>query len=733
MQAAERTHQRLVWAVAAAAVVVVALVVGLVTYNAEWWGGKTLPQAQAATAETASDDVVSADTVAAQLRGKGLKVKKTKEFSGAKKGAFLGYRGNDAGARVKSGSTVEVRESAGAGVPGDTVGKEATAVTKTFGDMGVPVHYKHVLISDASQTKEGTVVNTSPEPGQAVSDAQEGIYIGVAAKGGDGIPVDIMGRDVDDVASELESKGYDVTVKKRLASKQYIGKVSGSQPAPGSTLGTGESVTVYQGVDAKGAKDTFLQSADATGSKDSMILAGQSADDVAAGRWCNKSGDCITLGGINGGRTDGQQVFGVVDGAQPDKYAMSDSMLVSCDAIQQAFCSTLSKDYLLQGDTGAFELIPHKAFMSFWCGDTRVSRNGAGFTQYCNAGKVVDVSGQSSPTSVKDTGGKYRMSNFFVVAPVGTKLDKLESSGYFDRSALDAAHKQHNVDTDRPFLLYRDVKQYDDNAREADYNIRTANPFLPFNAAAVNELGKDRTVKMRPAPSDDTVYYLDETPELDWDTLEDADVDGAAADASDDKTQKKSDIDSDNDEDADTDRDDTDNDNTDTDAHKKDLTPEQIRTRVYSGDMSPIAGRYCLKDGSDCLELDDDGKVTTAESSSTHETMIPVAKGAKLSWDIPESVGIEFRGPESDYHCGSERGYQACYEGSTFYSEAEITKPFNFVYIFKGADSEEVKSIALSAPQSDYVPPDSTKPFIKTLGYHMNASPSDTNVYYPAD
>ncbi|KFI58174.1 serine/threonine protein kinase [Bifidobacterium choerinum] len=726
--ATDRTRRWLVWAIVAVAIVVVAVIAGLLTYNAELWGGKTLPQAQAAT--LTSKDAVSADTVAAQLRSKGLHVKKTKEFSGAKKGAFLGYRGADAGARVKAGSTVEVRESAGAGVPDRTVGKKAKAVTKTFADMGVPVHYKKVLVSDSSKTAEGTVVSTSPEPGQAVSEQQPEIYIGVADKQGSGIPMDIMGRDVDDVASELESKGYDVSVRKRLASKQYIGKVSGSQPAPGSVLESGQSVTLFQGVDAQGAKDTFIQSADDTGDTASMAAAGASTDDVASGRWCTKGGDCITLGDMDG-EEDDLQDFGVVDGAKSDDYAMADSPLVVCDAVQQAFCSQGSKDYLIQGDTGAFELMPHKAFTGFWCGDTFLSRTSPGATQYCKAGKVATT---DNPSDVgKDTGGKYRMSNFFVVAPVGADLDKLEASGYFDKSALDAVGKQQKVDTDRPFLLYRDVKQYADDEREADYSSKSLNPFLPYNSLWGKANGvKDASVAMRPAPSDATAYYLCETSDLDWDALEDADVDGAAqqSDKQSDKDKKQSDEQSDDEQDK--------QDKQSTMPTPKELTPQQIRASVDGGDMSPIAGRYCLKDGSTCLTLDAKGNVTESGKNAmplssddpNSATVSPVAEGARPSWDIPASVGIEFRGPDSDYRCGSERGYAACYESGTFYSEAEITKPVNFVYIFKGADSEQVKSIAQSMPEPDYVAPDSTKPFIKLLGYHMNVSPSDGNVFY---
>ena len=35
-------------------------------------------------------------------------------------------------------------------------------------------------------------------------------------------------------------------VEKRLSSKQYIGKVSGSEPGPGSQLNEGQTITLYQ-------------------------------------------------------------------------------------------------------------------------------------------------------------------------------------------------------------------------------------------------------------------------------------------------------------------------------------------------------------------------------------------------------------------------------------------------------------------------------------------------------
>lgn len=197
--------------------VVLAGTVAAVTYYMELWGGKTLPVASKSTAT--SDKAPTASNVVKQLKNKGLDASARKEFSGEKKGAFLGYANAQDGERIRSGQHVVVRESAGPGVPSDTVGKQATTVTSTFKNMGVPVHYKQVVVSDSSKVKPGSVVSTYPQPGQGVSDEKIGIYIGVAAKG-DGLPADIVGQDVNTVKTELEDKGYTVKTEKRLSSKQ---------------------------------------------------------------------------------------------------------------------------------------------------------------------------------------------------------------------------------------------------------------------------------------------------------------------------------------------------------------------------------------------------------------------------------------------------------------------------------------------------------------------------------
>lgn len=146
---------------------VAAVVAGIVTYNMELWGGKSLPDVAVASPKDSSK-TPDAKVVVRQLEGKGLKVKRVKEFSGVKSGKFLGYQGIQSGDRVRAGSVVTVRESAGPGVPEGTVGKKAESVVSTFSQMGVPVHYKQVIVSDTSKTTEGSVISTYPAQGQGV-------------------------------------------------------------------------------------------------------------------------------------------------------------------------------------------------------------------------------------------------------------------------------------------------------------------------------------------------------------------------------------------------------------------------------------------------------------------------------------------------------------------------------------------------------------------------------------
>ena len=591
---------------------------------------------------------------------------------------------------MDAGSTVTGQESAGPGVPKDTVGEQATKVVSTFADMGVPVHYKQVIVTDTKKTPEGTVMATYPNPGQGVAKDEmgEGIYVGVATKG-DGLGADIVGKDVDEVESNLESQGFDVTVKKKFSSKQNIGKVAGSDPAPGSPLDSGSDVTLYEGIGADDVKDAYSYDSPETGS---TMMLGSSA--IAAGTWCRNDGDCITLDGVEEETSPGRIPYEKGrDGTEYGQY----STLISCDAVQQPYCTNDKADYLITGDTGAFELMPRQSLTNYWCGSTRVDGNSVGGTS-CST-------------------GEYHMQDYYVVVPAGADLKSLEDSGFFDKDALAAAKKQKAVDADRPFLLYRDPKLYDKTTAErtSSKGTASANPFLPYNGY---DSGKDKIVKMKPAPSDDTAYYLvDSTGDYDWSSLADAKVgdDSAKSDKSGDKSKQS------------------------TKKSAKDMSLSEIRSSLEDGDFTPIAGKYCMKDNSLCLTIDKKGKTT--ESGTQNYPLSPDdAKSTTLGtlpsgdegWEVPEDVGIELKGPDSDYRCGSEQGRETCLNGP--YSSAQIERPADMIYIPAGISSDKLEGLASSSYNDPQVAgkakPDSSKPFIKLVINQMNVPPTDDNVLY---
>ena len=82
---------------------------------------------------------------------------------------------------------------------------------------------------------------------------------------------------------------------------------------------------------------------------------------------------------------------------------------------------------------------------------------------------------------------------------------------------------------------------------------------------------------------------------------------------------------------------------------------------------------------------------------------------------MPPDVGIELMGPDSDYRCGGKKGFKSCYGSSSTYSEAEINKPMDSVYVPAGISSDKLEGLAGASYQS--------KPFLKMEGYHMNVVP----------
>ncbi|MBW3089951.1 PASTA domain-containing protein [Bifidobacterium miconisargentati] len=514
---AKQPPNKLIIALAAVlAVIVVAGIALFATWKAEMWGGKTLPDPASIVKTTASKDgksaTIKAKDVTEALKLKGINAKTEKVFSGKESGAFLGYDGLKQGQRVSAGTVVTVQESAGPGVPKNTLGKKAEQVVDTLEGMNVPVHYKKVYVSDTKKNPEGTVVATYPAAGTGVQDSEKdkGIYVGVATKGdGTALPLDVMGKSVDDIKSQLESEGHSVTVEKRFSSKQYVGKVAGADPAPGSSLDSGDDVTLYEGIDATSMKDAFTDSNLPETGGDALL----GTTDAIDGRWCTNDGQCITI-------EDHKITEGGSDNS--DYNSSYDGYLVACDAVQQAYCSNSNADYLINQDYGAFELLPHISLTNFW-----------------SNGKMYDSNGVHMDDSWPKS-GEYHLQDLFLVVPTGANLEGLESKGYFDKDALATAKKEKAVDTDRPFILWRDPSKYETTTAPYSGTGMNFNPFLPYNGYSGD---KSNVVKMKPAPSDANAYYRVESSDPDWDSLPDAEVKGAgkAAKSGSDDSDSKSD------------------------------------------------------------------------------------------------------------------------------------------------------------------------------------------------
>ncbi len=525
---------------------IVAGVATFLTYRAEVWGGKSLPDPASIAASVTDKNakkasVIKAKDVTEALKAKGLNAKTVPVFSGEDRGVFLGYEGTNPGARVKAGSTVIVQESAGPGVPKGTVGKDVNKVVNTFADMGVPIHYKKVVISSDSKTPEGQVSVTYPAPGVGLTDDEKdnGIYIGVASKG-DGIPVDILGSDKNKAVSDLESQGYSVDSEPHYSSEKYVGKISGSYPAPGSTLSSGQSVTLYYGIDKSSNMDVLSK----TNSYDNIKMASIHAS-AMIGMYCKSevtdaAKDCITLeqSSMNpfGATSPEDYQYLQIKGHEPEDKAdvlgltnfsqdVSGAMLESDSEHGMSADKLPMKNHLLLKDWGMFELYAGMDLPN--CGSKVMS---ASIGEYCVNGNYERASfddGEMTPPAGAEngsTGMTYDMKDFLVYFPAGSDAESLDDSGYFDAAELAKAKKQKAVDTSRPYILVRDKSLYSETSVSVNLG-KDVDPFVPTNRSINNY--QNKMEPMKPAPSDSTVYYLvEQNGDLDWDSLPDAEVQG---------------------------------------------------------------------------------------------------------------------------------------------------------------------------------------------------------------
>ncbi|NEG95474.1 PASTA domain-containing protein [Bifidobacterium sp. SMB2] len=504
--AATKTLPKKTMMIIAAVVAVILVICGgaFATYRAGIWGAKVVPNVE--EFQPPAGQKLTANIVAKQLNDSGIRTEVKKVYSGKSKGEFAGLDGVKSGDRVQSGQTVTVNESMGPGVPEGTVGKQATAVVNTLKDMGATVKYRQIVVNDTSRYKAGEVVATSPDDGDALTDDYDNtINVGVATKG-DGVGYDLLGMDKDKAKSALESKGYSVTLKPHFSSKQYIGKISYAEPAFGTPLESGDSVTLYYGVDSSQVRTLFT-----TTMSGQKVMA--NPGDFLTGRYCKAdSSDCFTLGLETQGSSGFEYLYNLADDSDTDR------MLTASRSYQSFGVAPGTEDdgLLINGDTGAFELFTLASAMGgLYCGDEPM---GDSIGVSCVNGQKV-----MNSTATTQSGLTQRMDSFYTYFPVGSDVKSVESSGYFDADALAKAKKEKAVDTSRPFIVMRDKSLYSKSQTEISRTQWAENPFLPANPQASQ---KTESVKMKPAPSNASAYYLVEAggASVDWESLNDADI-----------------------------------------------------------------------------------------------------------------------------------------------------------------------------------------------------------------
>ncbi|WEV64005.1 hypothetical protein [Bifidobacterium sp. ESL0732] len=700
-----------------AAIVVIALVasiVGFCTYKAQLWGGKTVPTpSDLGVVKSDKTDEFSATDIEKSLHKRGFKTVTKQTFSAKPRGSFLKYSGIESSKRYSTSSQpVTIVASSGPGVPVGTSGKPAQNVTDSLKSMSVPVHYHKVAVSANGKIKEGTVVATSPAEGSAVTDTKQGIDVAVAETGVDGIGYDVIGTNKDDAEQQYTDKGFHVWMAPRFSSKKMLGKIVDSQPKPGSQA-TGGNLILFYGIDASGM-DKAVQ-----GDNDNYSVYAPAAP--VGGTYCTKSGKCINLDEkVEPPSSSSSEDYAPWFSTASQVKSSEDTDNGSSDATglghELLFCHTggdpgcasraHKDDYgtrneLYYQNYGAFELMD-SSISQITCGDSAIGRWDP--IDVCVNGQLADRS--YSDDNPKLSGASYEMRTHYVYFPVGSDVKGVVDSGYFDKAYVDKAKTQKAVDTSRPFFIRRDKTLYKTTKVDVP-SLKTLNPFVPENGDEHSKGSKP--VPTKPAPSDETAYYLIDAPQLDWASLPEFTIskDGSKADPK---------------------------------PTTKNATPDQITTAAEKGDFSLIAGKYCTI-GNDCIDLSKTGMLTGGKQHASSQLHLG-AKGemwADTAHNVdPASQYLNLLGSDSEYSCGTATG-AVCKDHIPL---SDIIWPTDMIYVFKNADTstwytrqDDGHSPLWDAYNTQDAltrskPASTTRPYLYPLGYHMNPSPTDSSVYY---
>ncbi|WEV67400.1 PASTA domain-containing protein [Bifidobacterium sp. ESL0769] len=689
------SKKRLIIIIAAiVAVALVAVGAGFGTYKAQLWGGKTVPNpADLGVVKSSKTHEFTAADVEASLHKRGFKTTIKQTFSAKPKGSFIGYNNIQANKRYSTGNPITVFASNGPGVPQGTHGQSVRKIQKSVASMGVPVHYYKVIVTD-QKTPADTVIASYPADGQAVSDTKTGINIGVAEQG-NGVGYDIVGQDKNQAQQQYASAGFNVTLKPRFSSKARIGKIVDSNPKPGSEA-NGGNLTLYYGIDASGFKDAV--SGKNAYPNDSYAPADGLVGSAApvTGKYCTTGSDCIDF--TDNSSSPGEMPTTVSSEFPAQKSKDFGKTLLFCGSTQQAYCPT--EDGRLQSlytkGSGAIELAPYQTAIGYECGGVWQEDGG------CVNGKFV---GLDEPGGLGQmSGATYDMGPLYIYFPVGSDMSKVTGANYFDKDALAQAQKKKAVDTSRPFFIRRDKKLYDKTSIPMT-SFSTLNPFAPTFAA----LSSQKLEPFKPAPSDETAYYLVEGPQLDWGSLPEYVIGG-------DNSSKDTAKGNDNDKAA--------------QPTTKDPTPDDIVAATTKGDFSPIAGNYC-NESNECIALDKTGLLTGNQNEK-----IPNGK-SQLILSTPENTNNTWG---SYAYPAKPNAPFVHFHGSD--SEAVGSTPTNIIYVFKGSDTSGWYTEGESSiPNPDFnynaadgiTPAPTDRPYLTFLNGHSTTlitPPSKEGVFY---
>lgn len=235
-----------------------------VTYYLEIWGGKMLPDVV---------NMTQADATSV-LEGKGFSVRTTLVKSDETEGLVL-LMDPGAGAREEEGSEVVIHVSEARTVP-DIVGRQRDEAAGLLEDDG----FENVtVVTQKSDEREGVVLSVEPAAGEKAKAATP-ITVTVA------VPYtvpDIAGKTWDEAVAALEAEGYVTQSAYVYDDNVPDGTILGTDPAAGSKLASGSTVTINlsraRGAELVAAAQAYL------GSIGSITLGGttyeiQSVDGV---------------------------------------------------------------------------------------------------------------------------------------------------------------------------------------------------------------------------------------------------------------------------------------------------------------------------------------------------------------------------------------------------------------------------------------------------------------------